>query len=78
MEDQATSDSHQVSIPDGGNSSDFKEISLSMTEERYLMFQEVLMMKIETLLFTTSTERLTKDGRLFMLTNIQESLLKDK
>jgi hypothetical protein len=73
MVDQATLESPQVSTPDGGNSLDQKVLSLSTKKARSSMFKAMLMLKTETLLFTTNTERSTNNGTLSMLTNTQRS-----
>jgi len=54
---------------DGGKSSDTKDVSLGTIKERYLTSKEMLMLKIETSLFTTLMEESTNNGISFMLMN---------
>jgi hypothetical protein len=73
-----TSDSHQLSNPDGGNCSDSKkENSLSMKKERSLKYQEDSIMRTKTSLLPTRMERSNRDGESSTRTNIQKNQRKE-
>jgi len=73
-----TSELSQVSTQDGGNCSILrKENSFKTKEARSWMLMAALMLKTETSLCITNTERSTKDGKLSMLMSIQMSQLRD-
>ena len=69
-EDHPILEQYHPLLQDGGNCSRKMENSLSMKKERLWMFQEVLMLKTETLLFIKDMVRSTKDGRSSMLTSM--------
>jgi hypothetical protein len=76
-EEVQISDLLQTSTQDGGNSSDYKDHSLSTIDKRLWKFLEVLIMKTKTFRSTTSTEESISNGLSSMLTNTQTSQSKE-
>jgi len=70
---QATLEQYQASTQDGGNCSRRMENSLSTRKERYWMFLEVSMPRIETFLSNQEMVKYIKDGRSYTLMSIQMS-----
>lgn len=76
-EDHPTSKSGKL-ILDGSNYSDSKEISSCPKKERYLTYLEAMIKRIKMYWYGPSMVERTKDGRWFMLINLNQSQLKDK
>jgi hypothetical protein len=74
MVDHLTSESHQVSTPDGGRCSDMSTTLLSsMIMERLWTCRKMLTWKTEMLKYKTFMENSTNNGMSSMLTNYQQS-----
>jgi len=77
MEDPAMSEWLQLSTQDGGNYSEQRALSSSMTTARSLMSKEESMLRTEMSWSTRSTVRLTNNGISSTLMNGQKSLKRE-